>query len=169
MSANLVPFPRVKFLVPTAPTVGELFSPNLMMAKVKPGNGKFLSASVVFRGDMPLTEAWEKIDEYKRNNGNFVEWLPYNLKGDVIETGSDMSVTTISNTTAPKDMFRGIAQSFGDKYRNRSKFGEYLTNDMDAMELQEADKDVRDLITEYQDKDDATINIGGEADEEGEF
>jgi len=34
------------------------------------------------------------------------------------------------------------------------------------MELQEADKNVRDLITEYQDKEDAVVDLDGDEDED---
>jgi len=37
---------------------------------------------------------------------------------------------------------------------------------MDESEFQEADKNVRDLITEYQDKQDAVVNLEEEDDEE---
>ena len=37
---------------------------------------------------------------------------------------------------------------------------------MDEMEFQESDKNMRDLVTEYQDKQDATVDIAG--DEEAE-
>ena len=35
---------------------------------------------------------------------------------------------------------------------------------MDEMEFQEADKNVRDLITEYQDKQDAVVDLDGDED-----
>ena len=38
---------------------------------------------------------------------------------------------------------------------------------MDEMEFQESDKNMRDLVTEYQDKQDATVDIAG-GDEEQE-
>ena len=44
----------------------------------------------------------------------------------------------------------------------------YKGEGMDEMEFQEADKNVRDLITEYQDKQDATAggDEGADADDE---
>lgn len=39
---------------------------------------------------------------------------------------------------------------------------------MDEMEFQEADKNVRDLITEYQDKQDAVVDLEADDDDEEE-
>eukprot|EP01083_Nonionella_stella_P316392 1146972_1 len=39
---------------------------------------------------------------------------------------------------------------------------------MDEMEFQEADKNVRDLITEYQDKQDAVVDLDEDEDEDDE-
>jgi len=42
----------------------------------------------------------------------------------------------------------------------------YKGEGMDEMEFQEADKNVRDLITEYQDKQDAVVDLDGDDDED---
>jgi len=39
---------------------------------------------------------------------------------------------------------------------------------MDEMEFQESDKNLRDLVTEYQDKQDAVVGLEEESDEEEE-
>ena len=39
---------------------------------------------------------------------------------------------------------------------------------MDEMEFQESDKNMRDLVTEYQDKQDATVDIADEEQESGD-
>jgi len=39
---------------------------------------------------------------------------------------------------------------------------------LDEMEFQEADKNVRDLITEYQDKQDAVVDLDGDGEEDEE-
>merc|ERR1712194_541352 len=68
---------------------------------------------------------------------------------------SAMSATFVANTTALKGIFQRLATQFGAMYRRKAFLHWYKGEGMDEMEFQEADKNVRDLITEYQDKQDA--------------
>merc|ERR1712064_23805 len=60
-------------------------------------------------------------------------------------------------------IFQRLATQFGAMYKRKAFLHWYKGEGMDEMEFQEADKNVRDLITEYQDKQDATV--GGDDDE----
>jgi len=51
-------------------------------------------------------------------------------------------------------------------YRRKAFLHWYKGEGMDEMEFQEADKNVRDLITEYQDKQDATYEEETEDEDE---
>jgi len=53
-------------------------------------------------------------------------------------------------------------------YRRKAFLHWYKGEGMDEMEFQEADKNVRDLITEYQDKEDATYEEDASGDEDEE-
>merc|ERR1711978_810509 len=102
-----------------------------------------------------------------KNANDFVEWIPNNLKRQIITTEpktSDLSSTFVANTTALKGIFQRLATQFGAMYRRKAFLHWYKGEGMDEMEFQEADKNVRDLITEHQDKQDAVY----EADEDGE-
>merc|ERR1712026_659253 len=104
------------------------------------------------------------------NADDFVEWIPNNLKSSIINTQpktSDMSATFVANTTALKGIFQRLATQFGAMYRRKAFLHWYKGEGMDEMEFQEADKNVRDLITEYQDKQDATYEEES-GDEEGD-
>ena len=68
-----------------------------------------------------------------------------------------ISGTMIANTTAIKTVFQRISIAFAKLYR-RKAFLHYNYEGMDQMEYQEADKNCRDLITEYHDKDIAEYN-----------
>ena len=70
----------------------------------------------------------------------------------VIATGLEYSV---------KQFVEGSAPYFGFDI-------EWFGEGMDEMEFQEADKNVRDLITEYQDKQDASVDIDSEIFEDDE-
>merc|ERR1712146_127177 len=98
---------------------------------------------------------------------DFVEWIPNNIKSSIVITppkASDLSATHVANTTALKGIFQRLATQFGAMYRRKAFLHWYKGEGMDEMEFQEADKNVRDLITEYQDKQDA--EVGGDDDEE---
>merc|ERR1712233_110723 len=102
---------------------------------------------------------------------DFVSWIPNNMKTSVIEVppeGTDMSSTFVANTTAIKGVFQRISAQFAKMYKRKAFLHWYKGQGMDEMEFQEADKNVRDLITEYQDKQDAVVDLEEDDDEEDE-
>jgi len=178
LGVNLVPFPRLHFfLAAFAPLAAEDASANNNVSEkslakeassarnfycnVKPEDGKFLAVSYTFRGPKVTSErvdAAMKEIQTKDNNCNFVDWIPNNIKSSVVKTPAiqnDMSATVIGDSTALKGIFQRLATQFGSMYRRKAFLHWYKGEGMDEMEFQEADKNVRDLITEYQDKEDA--------------
>merc|ERR1712173_335334 len=100
----------------------------------------------------------------------FVEWIPHNVKSGLVEippVESKISCTFVGNSTGLKSIFQRLATQFGALYRRKAFLHWYKNEGMDEMEFQEADKNVRDLITEYQDKQDAEYEEE-EGDEEEE-
>jgi len=61
-----------------------------------------------------------------------------------------------------------LLMGWGAMYKRKAFLHWYKGEGMDEMEFQEADKNVRDLITEYQDKEDAVYEEDGDEDEEEE-
>merc|ERR1712115_270267 len=101
------------------------------------------------------------------NSDDFVEWIPNNMKTSIVEVppkDTEQSCTFVANTTALKGIFQRLATQFGSMYKRKAFLHWYKGEGMDEMEFQEADKNVVDLITEYQDKQDATV--GGDEDED---
>jgi len=185
LGVNLVPFPRLHFfLIAQAPLLSkkagamtglnsrelttQAYSARNFFSNVKPEDGKYMAANFTFRGDLSTQEVDENMDKLNTKNADdFVEWIPNNLKSGIITTSpktSDISSTFVANTTALKGIFQRLATQFGAMYRRKAFLHWYKGEGMDEMEFQEADKNVRDLITEYQDKQDATY----EEDEEDE-
>merc|ERR1712004_492317 len=80
--------------------------------------------------------------------------------------GTAMSATFVANTTAIKGVFQRISAQFAKMYKRKAFLHWYKGEGMDEMEFQEADKNVRDLITEYQDKQDAVVDLDGDEDDE---
>jgi len=187
LGVNLVPFPRLHFfLVSQAPLLGasasskvrlttqeltnQAYSPRNFFSNVKPDDGKYLAASFCFRGDMTTQDVDENMEKLQTKQAeDFVEWIPNNIKSSIVVTPpvtSQVSCTFIANTTALKGIFQRLATQFGAMYRRKAFLHWYKGEGMDEMEFQEADKNVRDLITEYQDKQDATFDADEEEEED---
>merc|ERR1719290_105105 len=93
-----------------------------------------------------------------------VEWIPNNFKIGVVtmpRIDAILSSTSVVNTTALKAIFQRLATQFGALFKRKAFLHWYKGEGMGEMEFQEADKNVRDLITEYQDKEDATYDGDG--------
>jgi len=178
LGVNLVPFPRLHFfLISQAPLaskenqgyqlvnvqelINQCFSPRNFFSNVKPDDGKYMTASLIFRGPMTTQEVDDICEKRNTNNSDdFVEWIPNNQKTSIVErapTDYESSCTFVANTTALKGIFQRLATQFGAMYKRKAFLHWYKGEGMDEMEFQEADKNVRDLITEYQDKQDATV------------
>jgi len=187
LGVNLVPFPRLHFfLVSQAPLLGsessskvrvtvqeltsQAYSARNFFSNVKPDDGKYLASSFCFRGGMTTNDVDENMDKLQNKQADdFVEWIPNNIKSSIVETPpvtSAMSATFIANTTALKGIFQRLATQFGAMYRRKAFLHWYKGEGMDEMEFQEADKNVRDLITEYQDKQDASYEEEGDEEDE---
>jgi tubulin beta len=179
LGVNLVPFPRLHFfLISQAPLssndnkayqlvnvqelLNQCFSPRNFFSNVKPDDGKYMTASLLFRGPMSTQEVDENMEKRQSaNSDDFVEWIPNNMKTSVVEVApkdAQQSCTFIANTTALKGIFQRLATQFGAMYKRKAFLHWYKGEGMDEMEFQEADKNVRDLITEYQDKQDAVLD-----------
>merc|ERR1711950_135046 len=157
-------------LVNVQELVNQVYRPRNFYSNVKPDDGKYMTASLIFRGKMSTQEVDEVCE--KRNSANsddFVEWIPNNQKTSVVEVSPsdfESSCTFVANTTALKGIFQRLATQFGAMYKRKAFLDWYKGEGMDEMEFQEADKNVRDLITEYQDKQDAVVDLDGDDDDD---
>merc|ERR1712203_989646 len=176
LGVNLVPFPRLHFfLISQAPLaskdnqgyqlvnvqelVNQAYSPRNFFSNVKPDDGKYMTVSLIFRGPMSTQEVDEVTEKRQTaNSDDYVEWIPNNQKTSVVTVAPKdyaSSCTFLANTTALKGIFQRLATQFGAMYKRKAFLHWYKGEGMDEMEFQEADKNVRDLITEYQDKESA--------------
>jgi len=187
LGVNLVPFPRLHFfLVSHAPLTAaansshvnynaktltaEIREGKTFFAKVEQDEGKYLACALTYRGgDANISTSQVDAEVRKFNDDEkdrFVEWIPHNVKSGLVEippVESKISCTFVGNSTGLKSIFQRLATQFGALYRRKAFLHWYKNEGMDEMEFQEADKNVRDLITEYQDKQDAVV----EDEEEG--
>jgi len=177
LAANLIPFPRLHFLmIGFAPltsrgsqqyralTVPELtqqmFDAKNMMCAADPRHGRYLTACALFRGRMSTKEVDEQmLNVQNKNSSYFVEWIPNNIKSficDIPPKGLKMAVTLIGNSTAIQEMFKRVAEQFTALFRRKAFLHWYTGEGMDEMEFTEAESNMNDLVSEYQQYQDAT-------------
>ena len=88
----------------------------------------------------------------------FVEWIPNNVKTavcDVAPHGLSMASTFIGNTTAIQEIFKRISEQFTAMFRRKAFLHWYTGEGMDEMEFTEAESNMNDLVSEYQQYQDA--------------
>ncbi|CAJ1445172.1 unnamed protein product [Effrenium voratum] len=107
------------------------------------------------------------------NSSYFVEWIPNNIKASVCDIppkGLKMAVSFAGNSTAIQEMFKRVAEYFTAMFRRKAFLHWYTGEGMDEMEFTEAESNMNDLVSEYQQYQDATAEEEGEFDEEeGEY
>lgn len=178
---GLVAFPRLHFFTMShAPistkgaTVSEYSVQSLvdqvnsarnLLTNLKPADGKYLAQAYTFRGDLDENETNDVLARKSTLlKDEFVSFMPAagpmmdSMTSSVVKVpaGQGTTCTMLSNTTANKGLFQRLATQFGVMYKRKAFLHWYKHEGMDEMEFQEADKNVRDAITEYQDKQDAT-------------
>merc|ERR1712025_451516 len=189
LAVNMIPFPRLHFFmivfVPLtsrgsqqyrALTVPELtqkmFDAKNMMCASDPRHGRYLTVAAMFRGRMSMKEVDEQmLNIQNKNSSYFVEWIPNNVKTSVCDIppkGLKMSSTFIGNSTAIQEMFKRVSEQFTAMFRRKAFLHWYTGEGMDEMEFTEAEPNMNDLVSEYQQYQDATAEEEGEFDEEEE-
>jgi len=171
LAVNLVPFPRLHFfIVGFAPlgsrgshqyralTVPELtqqmFDSKNMMAACDPKHGRYLTAAAYFRGRMSTKEVDDQmISIQNKHSDQFVEWVPHNIKSSVCDIppkGMKMSAAFIGNSTSIQDLFKRVGEQFQAMFRRKAFLHWYTGEGMDEMEFTEAESNMHDLVSEYQ-------------------
>ena len=151
-----------------------MFDAKNMMCAADPRHGRYLTALSLFRGRMSTKEVDEQIlNVQNKNSSYFVEWIPNNIKCgvcDIPPKGLKMAVAFLGNSTAIQEMFKRVADYFTSMFRRKAFLHWYTGEGMDEMEFTEAESNMNDLVSEYQQYQDATAEEEGEFDEEeGEY
>ena len=161
LAVNLIPFPRLHFfMVGYAPltSIGsqsfrslsvpeltqQLFDSRNMMAEADPRNGRYLAAAAFFRGNVSVKEVEdEMLKVQNRDSANFVDWIPNNVQSAVCSVppkDMEMSATFVGNSTSIQDLFKRVGKQFSI---------------MEVLEFTEAESNMLDLVSEYQEYQDA--------------
>jgi len=104
-----------------------------------------------------------------KNSSYFVEWIPNNVKTavcDIPPRGLKMAATFIGNSTAIQELFKRVSEQFTSMFRRKAFL--YTGEGMDEMEFTEAESNMNDLVSEYQQYQDACAEDEGEYEEEFE-
>ncbi|VVC99236.1 unnamed protein product [Leptidea sinapis] len=95
--------------------------------------------------------------------------FPGQLNADLRKLAVNMmSATFIGNSTAIQELFKRISEQFTAMFRRKAFLHWYTGEGMDEMEFTEAESNMNDLVSEYQQYQDATAEEEGEFDEEEE-
>ncbi|KAH7429645.1 hypothetical protein KP509_09G060300 [Ceratopteris richardii] len=187
LAVNLVPFRRLHFFMIgftpltsrgsqqyralTVPQLTQqMWDAKNMMCAADPRFGRYLTASAMFRGRMSMKEVEEQLyNVQSKNSSYFVEWIPNNVKCSVCDIpprGLKMAATFIGNSTATQELFKRIGDQFRAMFKKKAFFHWYTGEGMDELEFSEAENNMNDLISEYQQYQDSTAELEDELFEE---
>lgn len=137
----------------------QMFDARNMMAASDPRHGRYLTVATIFRGRLSTKEIEQQMhDVQTKNSSFFVEWIPSNVKTavcDIPPVGLTMSGTFIGNSTAIQELFKRINTQFTAMFRRKAFLHWYTGEGMDEMEFTEAESNMNDLVSEYQQYQDA--------------
>merc|ERR1712093_379937 len=180
LAVNLIPFTRLHFfMLGFAPltsrgsqqyralTVPELtqqmFDAKNMMCASDPRNGRYLTASAIFRGkDLRTKEVEDELLKVQgKHSSSFVEWIPNNIKSSVCSVpnaGRDISATFLGNSTCIQQLFKRVAEQSSVMFKRKAFWHWYTEEGMDDMEYTEAESNLLDLVQEYQQYETAGVD-----------
>ncbi|CAN9509987.1 unnamed protein product [Ophioblennius macclurei] len=190
LTVNMVPYPRLHFFMPGLAPLTSRYSQqhhalsvriltrkmlearNTMVA-CDPRHGRYLSMAAMFRGHMSMQEVFQQMLKVKdKKSSYFSEWIPNDVMTAVCDVplcGLGKAATFIGNSTAIQEMFRRILENFTHMFRRKAFLHCYTNEGMDETEFTEAESNMNDLVSEYQQYQDATVEEEGvEEDEEEE-
>ncbi|KAF9532700.1 beta-tubulin 2 tubb2 [Crepidotus variabilis] len=179
LAMNLIPFPRLHFLMPSytpffdpkakqyeresVPDMTKaLFDRKNLLVACDPRFGRYLTAATIFRGNVASREAEVAVREMQdKNSQHFVEWIPDNVSVSLVSVppvGLTQSATALANSTAVQELFTRTLDGFSAMYKRRAFLHWYTGEGMDTMEMSEAESNLKDLIAEYQQYQEASAD-----------
>ncbi|KAJ1796242.1 Tubulin beta-3 chain [Coemansia sp. RSA 2399] len=179
LAVNMVPFPRLHFLMSgIAPLTGvqarsyrnvtvpdlcqQMYDTQNMMVNADPRHGRYLTCAAMFRGKVSLKECEDTILGYtEKNSSYFIEWIPNSTQiavCDVPRFDLDISSTFLGNNTAIQELFARISEQFSKLFRRKAFIHWFTDEGMDEMEFTEAESNIIDLINEYKQYQDAAVD-----------
>ncbi|TNV80488.1 hypothetical protein FGO68_gene9513 [Halteria grandinella] len=198
LSTNLIPFPRLHFITQgQAPLVArassayvtldereltqQLFDPRSFLCEGNPANGRFLTGSLLYRGQsVSIGEVEHQINAMSsKKKAHFVDWIPDRLMTSVCSVSPPhanipMCGSSLFNSTTISQTFQRILEKYQKMYRKKAFLYQYTQEGMSEDEFHEAQASLEDLISQYQqyqemqtgedeEEEDEDMNVGAGA------
>ncbi|KAG4302836.1 hypothetical protein PCK1_000779 [Pneumocystis canis] len=140
----------------------QMFDAKNMMAASDPRHGRYLTVAAIFRGRISMKEVEDQMHNVQQKNSSyFVEWIPNNVQTalcSIPPRGLKMSSTFIGNSTSIQELFKRVGDQFTAMFRRKAFLHWYTGEGMDEMEFTEAESNMNDLVSEYQQYESASID-----------
>ncbi|CAL8315170.1 unnamed protein product [Merluccius merluccius] len=172
ISMNLVPFPRLLYLVPSLTPLYSLadlsvpprrldqmfsdaFSKDHQLIRADPKHSLYLACALVGRGDLQLSDLRRNIQRL-RSSLSFVSWNPEGWKTSlcsVAPVGHAHSLLALANNTCVKGTFAALRDRYTRLYRKKAHVHHYLQEGLELEAFSGAAESLESLIQEYEDLD----------------
>ncbi|KAI8812355.1 Tubulin/FtsZ family, GTPase domain-containing protein [Cladochytrium replicatum] len=171
ITTNLVPFPRLKFLLSSmAPLyaladVGmvprrldqmfsDVFQRECQLMRAEPWNSTYLCCALIARGDVEISDLRKNIDRI-RPTLSFPGWNQEAWKTGICSLppiGQPYSLLSLANNCAIRKPFSELKSRFTKLYKRKANLHHYLEN-MELDDFQQSIENVTALIQEYNSHD----------------
>lgn len=171
IAVNLVPFPRLHFLVPSLTPLytladvsvpprrldqmfSDAFSKENQLIRADPKRSLYLACALMLRGNVGVSDLRRNIERL-RPILPFVSWNSEGWKTglcSVPPVGLSHSLLALANNTCLRGSFSGLRDRFMKLYRKKAHLHHYLhVEGMEQSSFSEAVSSLSSLIQEYQD------------------
>uniref|UniRef100_A0A6U6CF00 Tubulin/FtsZ GTPase domain-containing protein n=1 Tax=Guillardia theta TaxID=55529 RepID=A0A6U6CF00_GUITH len=176
ITMNMVPFPRLKFLVSSvSPLCGKLsrgadgspysvdamfseaFHKDSQLIKGDPKSSTYLACALMARGDVPISDMHRNVARMKKSV-TMARWNPDGFKIGLCGTppaGQDKALLCLSNNCCVADTFSAFQERFMRLYKRKAMlhhYDKFLGSDS-QQEFEEAAENLKALVKEYQEYD----------------